>query len=193
MKKFGGVNTGSNACKSALRLKTNQVESEVYKCVFVQKPLDALLPWCRRLSETFAAMLPRISLRRSFLYLLGITCFLFLAVNVHQRELWARSQLVAEMAPGGAAPPHSGAGSRGSVGSELADHVVIGNSNRLGQAIDEEDPSAKEQENIDEDRVNNFAGKCLLLLGVATGQHLTQPVRWRSAVLIRRCRNSYVL
>lgn len=97
------------------------------------------------------------------------------------------------MAPGGAAPPHSGAGSRGSVGSELADHVVIGNSNRLGQAIDEEDPSAKEQENIDEDRVNNFAGKCFLLLGVATGQHLTQPVRWRSAVLIRRCRNSYVL
>ena len=44
MKKFGGVNTGSNACKSDLRLKTNQVESEVYKCVFVQKPLDALLP-----------------------------------------------------------------------------------------------------------------------------------------------------
>lgn len=36
-------------------------------------------------------MPPRISLRRSFIYLLGITCFLFLAINVHQKEIWDRS------------------------------------------------------------------------------------------------------
>ena len=51
-------------------------------------------------------MLPRVSLRRSFLYLLAITCFLFLAVNVHQRELWARTLVTVEMNPGGATPPH---------------------------------------------------------------------------------------
>jgi hypothetical protein len=105
-------------------------------------------------------MLPRISLRRSFLYLVGITCFLFLAVNVHQRELWARSLLAAEMIPGGAIPPHSGAGSRGSGGSAMADHVVVGNSNRVGEAVDEEETSAKEQEDVEEDGVNKFASKC---------------------------------
>jgi hypothetical protein len=104
-------------------------------------------------------MLPRISLRRRFLYLLGITCFIFLAVNVHQKELWARSLLAAEMNPGGAVPPHSGAGSRGSGGSAVADHVVVGNSNRVGVAFDEEELSGKEQENVEEDGVNTFAGK----------------------------------
>lgn len=59
------------------------------------------------------------------------------------------------MAPGGVAPPHSGAGSRDSAGPEVADRVVVGNSNRLGDGIDEEDPSAKE-ENVEEDRVNTF-------------------------------------
>ncbi|KAJ9577146.1 hypothetical protein L9F63_006268, partial [Diploptera punctata] len=36
-----------------------------------------------------------------------ITCFLFLAVNVHQRELWARTLVAVEMSPGGATPPHA--------------------------------------------------------------------------------------
>jgi hypothetical protein len=105
-------------------------------------------------------MLPRISLRRRFLYLLGITCFIFLAVNVHQKELWAHSLLAAELTPGGAVPPHSGAGSRGSGGSAVADHVVVGNGNRVEEAFDDEELSGKEQENVEEDGVNTFAGKC---------------------------------
>ncbi|XP_065349904.1 glycoprotein 3-alpha-L-fucosyltransferase A isoform X2 [Cloeon dipterum] len=36
-------------------------------------------------------MAPRVSLRRCFLALLGLTCFLFLVLNVHQKEAWARS------------------------------------------------------------------------------------------------------
>jgi len=36
-------------------------------------------------------MAPRLSLRRCFLALLGVTCFLFLVLNIHQREIWARS------------------------------------------------------------------------------------------------------
>jgi len=105
-------------------------------------------------------MLPRFSLRRRFIYLLGITCFIFLVVNVHQKELWARSLLAAEMTPGGAIPPHSGAGSTGSGGSAVGDHVVVGNSNRMGEAFDDEEPDAKEEENVGEDGVNTFAGKC---------------------------------
>jgi hypothetical protein len=99
-------------------------------------------------------MLPRISLRRSFLYLLGVTCFLFLAVNVHQRELWARSLLAAEMAP-----PRSAAG-RGGVGDQAADHIIVGNINRLGEALDEEQPGEKEQEDIEEDQVTPVGGAC---------------------------------
>jgi len=64
------------------------------------------------------------------------------------------------MAPGGAIPPHSGAGSRGSGGSAVADHVAVDNSNRIGEAFDDEEPDAKEQENVEEDGVNKFAGKC---------------------------------
>lgn len=64
------------------------------------------------------------------------------------------------MAPGGAIPPHSGAGSRGSGDSAVADHVVVDNSNHMGEAFDDEEPSAKEQENVEEDAVNTFAGKC---------------------------------
>jgi hypothetical protein len=112
-------------------------------------------------------MLPRISLRRSFLYLLGVTCFLFLAVNVHQRELWARSLLAAEMGPVGANPPHSAAGSRSSDGAQVVDHVIIGNSNRLEAHVDEEGISAKEQEDIEEDQVTADEGKYLPCVGVA--------------------------
>jgi hypothetical protein len=103
-------------------------------------------------------MLPRISLRRSFLYLLGITCFLFLAVNVHQRELWARTLLVAEMAPGGASPPHSAAGNRDSGGAQAVSHIVVGNGNRLGEVVDEEEPGEKEQEDVEEDQVTAVRG-----------------------------------
>lgn len=63
------------------------------------------------------------------------------------------------MAPGGAIPPHSGAGSRGSGGSAVADHVVLGTNNRMGGAFDDEEPGAKEQQNVEEDGVNTFAGK----------------------------------
>lgn len=64
------------------------------------------------------------------------------------------------MAPGGAIPPHSGAGNRGSGGSAVADRVVVDNSNRMGEAFDDEELDAKEQENVEEDGVNTFAGKC---------------------------------
>jgi hypothetical protein len=114
-------------------------------------------------------MLPRISLRRSFLYLLGVTCFLFLAVNVHQRELWARSLLAAEMGPGGANPPHSAAGSRGSDSAQVVDHVIIGTSSRLEAAVDEEETSAKEQEDVEEGQVTDDEGKYLPCLGAAVG------------------------
>lgn len=104
-------------------------------------------------------MLPRISLRRSFLYLLGVTCFLFLAVNVHQRELWARSLLAAEMGPGGANPSHSAAGSRGSDSAQVVDHVVIGTSSRLEAVVEEEETSAKEQEVVEEEQAADNQGK----------------------------------
>jgi hypothetical protein len=105
-------------------------------------------------------MLLRISLRRSFLYLLGITCFLFLAVNVHQRELWARSLLAAEMGPGGANPLHSAAGSRGSDIAQAIGHVM-GTSNLLEAAVDEQETGAKEQKVIEEDQVMTGEGKYL--------------------------------
>lgn len=115
-------------------------------------------------------MLPRISLRRSFLYLLGVTCFLFLAVNVHQRELWARSLLAAEMGPGGANPPHSAAGSRDSDNAQVVDHVAIGTSSRLEAAVEEEETSAREQD-IEEDQVTADEGKYLPCLGAAGEIH----------------------
>jgi len=83
------------------------------------------------------------------------------------------------MTPVGAIPPHSGAGSRGSGGSAVADHVVVGNSNRIGEAFDDEESGAKEQENVEEDGVNTFAGKCYIPVGVSTGRHLSHRVRWR--------------
>jgi hypothetical protein len=104
-------------------------------------------------------MLLRISLRRSFLYLLGVTCFLFLAVNVHQRELWARSLLAAEMGPGGANPLHSALGSKGSEIAEATGHVM-GTSNLLEAAVDEQEIGAKEQD-IEEDQVMAGEGKYL--------------------------------
>jgi hypothetical protein len=94
-------------------------------------------------------MLPRVSLRRSFLYLLAITCFLFLAVNVHQRELWARSLLTAEMGPGGVNPLHNAAGSRGS---------DVGTSSLLEAAVAEEQAGEREQEDVEEDQVTADEG-----------------------------------
>ncbi|KAJ4444225.1 hypothetical protein ANN_06016 [Periplaneta americana] len=91
-------------------------------------------------------MLPRISLRRSFLYLLGVTCFLFLAVNVHQRELWARTLMAAEMAPGGATPSHSAANRDGGIG-QAPGHLVVG-----GSGADENEIGAKEQDDVEEDQ-----------------------------------------
>ena len=81
-------------------------------------------------------MLPRVSLRRSFLYLLVITCFLFLAVNVHQRELWARTLVTVEMTPGGATPPHAAP-------------------RESSRDMDEDNP--REQEDVNEEQVYSFA------------------------------------
>jgi hypothetical protein len=108
-------------------------------------------------------MLPRISLRRSFLYLLGVTCFLFLAVNVHQRELelWARSMLAADMAP-----PHSAAGS---AGAQASGRIIAENTNRLGEVADEQQLGGKEQDDVEEDQVQ-FRHVTLIATCVTSGE-----------------------
>jgi hypothetical protein len=123
-------------------------------------------------------MLLRISLRRSFLYLLGVTCFLFLAVNVHQRELWARSLLAAEMGPGGANPLHSAAGSRGSDSAQAVERLVIGTSNLLEAAVDEEGKDMEEdQVTADEGKFRIFALKFILVQTVSPRNRSWRPVR----------------
>jgi hypothetical protein len=121
-------------------------------------------------------MLPRISLRRSFLYLLGVTCFLFLAVNVHQRELelWARSMLAADMAP-----PHSAAGSRGSAGAQASGRIIAENTNRLGEVADEQQLGGKEQDDVEEDQVQ-FRHVILIATCVTSGE---EDSEWKKVCL----------
>lgn len=65
-------------------------------------------------------MVLRFSLRRCFLGLLGVTCFLFLVVNVHQRELWARSlAAVAQHDQQQVSPASAGDAVRGHAGPAL--------------------------------------------------------------------------
>lgn len=52
-----------------------------------------------------------------------------------------------------APPSRSGAGSRGGGGDQAADHIFAGSINRLGEAVDEEEPGVKEQEDVEEDQV----------------------------------------
>jgi hypothetical protein len=49
------------------------------------------------------------------------------------------------------------------------DHVVIGTSSRLEAAVEEQETSAKEQEDVEEDQVTADDGKYLPCLGAAMG------------------------
>ncbi|XP_066999052.2 glycoprotein 3-alpha-L-fucosyltransferase A [Anabrus simplex] len=98
-------------------------------------------------------MLPRISLRRSFLYLLLLTCFLFLAMNVRQPELWARSLAVVEMTAGPSALAHRDGGQSGASG---------GGARMMGPDDELRDP---DEANMIEQNMGNVASTLLPLGG----------------------------
>ena len=89
-------------------------------------------------------MMPDLSFRRGLLYLFGITCLLVLVIYVDQQELWLRKLQ---------------GGSRANVSAHLPDDFIEGMSNRLREAVDEEDASTK-KDDIKEGQVMTVGSKC---------------------------------
>lgn len=87
------------------------------------------------------------------------------------------------------APPRMAAG-RGGDGGQASDHIVVGSINRLGEAVDEEQPSVKQQEDVGEDQVT-LGEKVHTGLGGWRNWHKLYTMAAVGKRLRRYCRNKY--